>query len=612
MASRPPVNQYFNDDPLERNIREEMLRNIRWQSGEGVEEKDIGVRGGIGLGGQLGRPVLDLRNDPRFTEGPTADLLAAYQGAPLFGVTGSQSSEVGGLFATPGASYRLMVGGKEVGTASTPQEMEALARLASEAGTDRKADIAIQTRLSPEGDWRTTFENRPDVSGAGVFADFALPAIGVALAPLTGGASKFLTTALGAAAGSGLSSALQGRSLQESLLRAGLTGLTAGGIGELTSGLSGKVGGAAGGKLSAVGAGETLGAAFDPSTLTAADLGLGQLAGLGGGFAAPVATSALEPMLTVTAGKLGGVAAGGALPGFAGGIAGTMLPNLTQFITNPPAQQPDYGTEEPEAVGTAPRIPKPTIPPAAFAVPAAAAATAAQEALSQAAQQAMESETTTSQRADQQIQDGTSGTAAAAAKGLTAAEIARLGLGGLTALQGIARLFGGGGSGSGSPGIGGGFNETVSFQPLNRTRNVATFDPFTYGQSSGEFRFFGNERPVFQVGIGSTPLPAPIAPTTPGPDAGIAPQPEPVNKKRGGPIRGIGGGQDDKIPAMLSDGEYVFSAQDVADLGDGSNDEGARRLDEMRKLIRKQAGRRNTKTIAKPQKSVSSLLRAAR
>ena len=80
----------------------------------------------------------------------------------------------------------------------------------------------------------------------------------------------------------------------------------------------------------------------------------------------------------------------------------------------------------------------------------------------------------------------------------------------------------------------------------------------------------------------------------------------------GGPVSGIGGGQDDLIDAKLSDGEYVFSAQDVSDLGDGSNKKGGEKLDEMRRLIRKGAGRKNIKTIAKRQKSVSSLLRAVR
>jgi len=50
--------------------------------------------------------------------------------------------------------------------------------------------------------------------------------------------------------------------------------------------------------------------------------------------------------------------------------------------------------------------------------------------------------------------------------------------------------------------------------------------------------------------------------------------------------RGGGSGQDDKIPAYLSDGEYVIDAATVSDLGDGSNEHGARVLDQFRKNIR--------------------------
>lgn len=77
-----------------------------------------------------------------------------------------------------------------------------------------------------------------------------------------------------------------------------------------------------------------------------------------------------------------------------------------------------------------------------------------------------------------------------------------------------------------------------------------------------------------------------------------------------GRVKGIGSGQDDKIPAWLSDGEYVWSAQDVADLGDGSTDEGVRRLDKMRQMVRKQAGRRDVKKIAKPQRGIDHMLKA--
>ena len=40
---------------------------------------------------------------------------------------------------------------------------------------------------------------------------------------------------------------------------------------------------------------------------------------------------------------------------------------------------------------------------------------------------------------------------------------------------------------------------------------------------------------------------------------------------------------------LLSDGEYVIDAPTVAALGDGSTKAGARRLDDMRKQIRKSA-----------------------
>lgn len=52
-------------------------------------------------------------------------------------------------------------------------------------------------------------------------------------------------------------------------------------------------------------------------------------------------------------------------------------------------------------------------------------------------------------------------------------------------------------------------------------------------------------------------------------------------------MRGGTGGQDDKIPALVSDGEYVVDADVVAALGDGNSEAGARKLDEMRENIRR-------------------------
>lgn len=68
-------------------------------------------------------------------------------------------------------------------------------------------------------------------------------------------------------------------------------------------------------------------------------------------------------------------------------------------------------------------------------------------------------------------------------------------------------------------------------------------------------------------------------------------------------VRGPGTGRSDDIPAVLSDGEYVMDAETVALLGDGSTDEGARRLDELRKKLRmhkgKQLSRGNFSSAAK-------------
>lgn len=52
-------------------------------------------------------------------------------------------------------------------------------------------------------------------------------------------------------------------------------------------------------------------------------------------------------------------------------------------------------------------------------------------------------------------------------------------------------------------------------------------------------------------------------------------------------LEGNTGGQDDKIPALLSDGEYVIDASTVSDLGDGNSKAGAQKLDSMVQKIRK-------------------------
>lgn len=62
--------------------------------------------------------------------------------------------------------------------------------------------------------------------------------------------------------------------------------------------------------------------------------------------------------------------------------------------------------------------------------------------------------------------------------------------------------------------------------------------------------------------------------------------PEFITGKTGHYVKGRGDGQSDDIPAMLADSEYVFDADTVAALGNGSSDAGAAVLDKMREAIR--------------------------
>jgi hypothetical protein len=191
---------------------------------------------------------------------------------------------------------------------------------------------------------------------------------------------------------------------------------------------------------------------------------------------------------------------------------------------------------------------------------------------------------------------------------------------GLTLTTGTLRPTIPGGTG-GTSGIGG-------------TGGSYPYTPQTYGRRGGdqetEYLFFTRD-PVTGQGSVQSGVPVTTTGTTSAASAMVAPSGNTFAEggevdddmvrhlveyhKNGGhqgpgQVKGIGSGQDDKIPAWLSDGEYVWSAQDVADLGDGSTDEGVRRLDKMRQMVRRQAGRKDVKKIAKPQKGIDRMLKA--
>ena len=66
------------------------------------------------------------------------------------------------------------------------------------------------------------------------------------------------------------------------------------------------------------------------------------------------------------------------------------------------------------------------------------------------------------------------------------------------------------------------------------------------------------------------------------------------------------------IPALLSNGEHVIDAATVSDLGNGDNDTGQKRLEQIKHKIRSSAGRKNPRKASPKQKGLGSLLNSAR
>ena len=132
---------------------------------------------------------------------------------------------------------------------------------------------------------------------------------------------------------------------------------------------------------------------------------------------------------------------------------------------------------------------------------------------------------------------------------------------------------------------------------------------YTYGQTGapqmGEFQFFDPNAlpgPVPEEGAGAAGAQPMFGGQPIGPGGGaFADMMRRLQAQSGqqfqggGYARGAGSGRDDTIEALLSDGEYVMDAETVSLLGDGSNDAGAARLDEMREELRRHKGRELSK-----------------
>jgi hypothetical protein len=159
--------------------------------------------------------------------------------------------------------------------------------------------------------------------------------------------------------------------------------------------------------------------------------------------------------------------------------------------------------------------------------------------------------------------------------------------------ENILKLLGGlaaGASSSGTTtkttgtGVTGGLGGALPKYEIKRTQLSPDIDYYTYG-TRPEARFFEYAQKVV----------APTQPPAKEPETGMA-MGGLTGYAAGGSngsryMAGEGSGRDDKIPALLSDGEYVMDAETLALLGDGSTKEGARRMDQFRANIRRHKGR---------------------
>lgn len=100
---------------------------------------------------------------------------------------------------------------------------------------------------------------------------------------------------------------------------------------------------------------------------------------------------------------------------------------------------------------------------------------------------------------------------------------------------------------------------------------------FTYGKPTDPMSIMGMTAPVNKMAKGGLPRA----------EQKLPPMVEGrYDYRQSRAVVGEGDGQSDDIPAMLADGEYVFDADVVAALGNGSNKAGAEILDEFREKIR--------------------------
>jgi hypothetical protein len=115
---------------------------------------------------------------------------------------------------------------------------------------------------------------------------------------------------------------------------------------------------------------------------------------------------------------------------------------------------------------------------------------------------------------------------------------------------------------------------TVSYAPPAAAAQPAQQGPASQAPGPMNFSFFASPDGQQPMGL--------MQSTVPGFRKGGQPTHFP---RKTGPINGPGTGTSDSIPAMLSDGEFVFTARAVRNAGGGSRRKGARRMYKLMKML---------------------------
>lgn len=483
----------------------------------------------------------------------------------------------------------------------------------------RKASYSIFTADPGTTNWKYQAGDKPDKSVLGQIASVALPALGAILLPGVGGLTGALGSAgaagVGAAAGSALSGALQGQSIGDILKNAAIAGGTTFAGGSLLGPGGSTVSKSVSNGLDAV-TKAAVAAGLEAAPITVVGGSLAPiLSGAIGGLTASQLSDALAkigqqttpnvpmageaPGSIVTgkpttpvpgAGALGGALTGAVTPTQPGVTYDPVANEIVVAENKPTTPAPGAGSAIGAGAGaTIPSPVNPSVPeyigdqitvskPKPTDVGATAGSLIGGTSLLTPGQnavvdQALQGETTPEAKSDLQK------------------VIDYLRLGGL-GVGLIGDLIGG--KSTASPGImpggPGTLNPTFSAKLPSPNLPAATPRPATALPQTEQdwYRYgYGPEQSFFSnVPQGARNTSTAYTGYAEGGSTGYG-----QRSRSSFAVGGPGDGRDDKIPAVLSDGEYVMDAETVAMLGNGSSKAGAEALDRFRVNIRKHKGR---------------------